>query len=211
MSARADKPTLVYVGDPLCSWCWGFQPSLRKALHAFKGEVDFELVVGGLRTGASALPLNDELREYLRRAWREVEHRSGQPFDFTFLDRANFVYDTEPACRAVVAARTLAPDKALGFNEAIQESFYHRGLDPTDRQTFLTVAREQALSEEKFGETFDAVSTDTATQSDFERARRLGAHGFPTVLLHKNDTWSTVTRGFVPPEVLVDLLRDHVD
>ena len=54
-------------------------------------------------------------KDYIREAWTRVGAATGQPFDFSFLDREGFVYDTEPACRAVVTARRLLPRIALPF------------------------------------------------------------------------------------------------
>ena len=51
MSAR-----LIYVMDPMCSWCWGFAPVAAALIaQAHEAGVPTHLVVGGLRTGGSAL------------------------------------------------------------------------------------------------------------------------------------------------------------
>lgn len=197
---------LIYVGDPLCSWCWGFAPSLRKLRLKHSGRFDYRLVVGGLRTGASAPPVDDRMRAYLAGAWREVERRSGQPFNHAFLETADFVYDTEPACRAVVAARTIAPSAVFDYNESLQDAFYHRGLDPTALDTFLTVAREQGLDETEFESAFQSSDVEHETRADFEAAREMGVHGFPTVVVRDNGTTHIVSRGWLPPEALNDQL-----
>ena len=200
-------PELIYVGDPLCSWCWGFQPSWRKLRLSHPARFRYSLLVGGLRTGASALPLDDRLRAYLADAWREVGKRSGQPFDYGFLAGAEFVYDTEPACRAVVAARLIAPERVFDYNESLQDAFYRRGLDPTDRSTFLTVAREQGLSEDELDVALSSVDVERETRRDFERTRSLGVHGFPTVILHANGAHETIARGWLPPEAFIEKLQ----
>ncbi|MFQ5523922.1 MAG: DsbA family protein, partial [Acidimicrobiia bacterium] len=38
---------LIYVGDPMCSWCWGFAPEIEDLAD----EYPVEVVVGGLRPG----------------------------------------------------------------------------------------------------------------------------------------------------------------
>lgn len=198
---------LIYIGDPLCSWCWGFAPSWRKLRLRHPDRFQYSLVVGGLRTGSSALPLDEHVRDYLAGAWRDVERRSGQPFNHEFLEKAEFVYDTEPACRAVVAARVIAPEHVFDYNEALQDAFYHRSLDPTDRSTFLTVAREQGLSEDEFEAALHSVEVERETLDDFHKARSMGVHGFPTVVLRENGTAHTISRGWLPPEAFTDQLR----
>ncbi len=202
-----DPPELIYVGDPLCSWCWGFAPSLRTLRLKHPDRFRYRLIVGGLRTGSSAPRLDEQVRAYLAGAWKEVERRSGQPFNHSFLETADFVYDTEPACRAVVAARRLAPDRVFEYNEALQDAFYHRSLDPTKLETFLTIAREQGLpQEDAFRTTFHSEEIHRETREDFDKARALGVHGFPTLLVRANGSTQTIASGWLPPEALADQL-----
>ena len=105
-----------------------------------------------------------------------------------------------------VAARQLAPDRVFEFNEALQEAFYHRSLDPTELATFLTIAREQGLSEERFQATFGSDEVHRETQEDFDEARALGVHGFPTLLVRANGSTQKITSGWLPPEALTGQL-----
>ena len=98
----------VYFADPMCSWCYGFSPVITALVERFEGRLGLQVVMGGLRAGNTA-PMRAEDKDYIREAWTRVGAASGQPFDFSFLDREGFVYDTEPACRAVVTARRLLP------------------------------------------------------------------------------------------------------
>ena len=206
MTDVTGRPELIYVGDPLCSWCWGFAPSLRSLRLRHPDRFRYRILLGGLRTGSSALQVDARVRSYLARAWKEVERRSGQPFNHSFLETADFVYDTEPACRAVVAARHLAPDRVFEYNEALQDAFYHRSLDPTKLETFLSIAREQGLPEETFQTTFHTEEVHRETRKDFDEARALGVHGFPTLLVRSNGSTRTITSGWLPPEALSDEL-----
>jgi len=42
---------LIYVVDPMCSWCWGFSPVLKELMRQYQGQISFQLMVGGLRPG----------------------------------------------------------------------------------------------------------------------------------------------------------------
>jgi len=78
---------LIYVGDPMCSWCWGFAPEIAALAEQFPVEV----VVGGLRPGPLAQPLEDGLAGFLAQHWFEIAEQTGQPFDISFLDRRRLV------------------------------------------------------------------------------------------------------------------------
>jgi putative protein-disulfide isomerase len=56
---------LVYVGHPMCSWCWGFAPVLERLIDALR--VPIAVIVGGLRPGPAAAPLDDRMGTSLAR------------------------------------------------------------------------------------------------------------------------------------------------
>ena len=211
MTAEHEDTELVYVGDPLCSWCWGFAPSLSALRRDYPDRFRYRLVVGGLRTGASAPRVDGPMRAYLAQAWKEVERRSGQRFNHEFLETADFVYDTEPACRAVVAARHVSPQHVFDYNEALQEAFYRRSFDPTSHETFVTVAREQGLDELAFQRALASDDVRRDTHADFDEARAMGIHGFPSLVIKENGSARTVTRGWLAPEALSDELAPWLD
>ena len=123
---------LVYVGDPMCSWCYGFGKELAQ-LRAALPALELEIVVGGLRAGGTEI-LDDAAKQFRLQHWARVEAASGLPFNReALLARQGFVYDTEPVCRAVVAARRLAPQSdLLAVFRALQHAFYAEGRDTTD-------------------------------------------------------------------------------
>ena len=54
---------LLYVMDPMCSWCWGFAPVVEAlAEQAARVGVALELRLGGLRR-ATGLALDSQLRQ----------------------------------------------------------------------------------------------------------------------------------------------------
>src|SRR3712207_1860168 len=97
-------PHLVYVADPMCSWCWGFSPVIDAIRHRFADALPIRLIMGGLRPGTTKV-MDAAAKRTIRTHWEHVQEASGQPFDFGFLDRDGFVYDTEPAAKAVVVVR----------------------------------------------------------------------------------------------------------
>jgi len=43
---------LIYIGDPMCSWCYGFGKELSEVMQSLP-ELRLEIVVGGLRACAT--------------------------------------------------------------------------------------------------------------------------------------------------------------
>jgi putative protein-disulfide isomerase len=206
-SGSPDNTRLVYFADPMCSWCYGFSPVIGALAERFEGRLPLDVVMGGLRAGNTE-PMRAEDKDYIRNAWTRVGAASGQPFDFSFFDREGFVYDTEPACRAVVAARRLMPSMALPFMARIQQAFYAENRDMTAPDELAGVAEEAGFERASFGETFAAAETRNETFRDFLTAQSLGIHGFPTVIAGSEEKgYALLTNGYRPLEDLAEPLE----
>ena len=191
---------LVYIADPMCSWCYGFGPELEKLLKRHP-EAELELVMGGLRP-FNTQATTPQFREMLREHWRHVSTASGLPFSESALDRPGFVYDTEPACRAVVTARTLEPAKALPYMKAAQLAFYRDARDVTRADELAEIAGECGFERDTFRMHLDSEAIRAATRADFVRTQSLGVSGFPTLgVLHGEQVY-LVTSGYVTDDVL---------
>ena len=197
----------IYFADPMCSWCYGFAPVIWALAERFEGRMDVQLVMGGLRAGNTA-PMREEDRAYIRDAWARVHAASGQPFDFSFLEREAFVYDTEPACRAVVAVRRLKPQMALPFMARISQAFYAENRDMTAAEEIAGVAEEAGFDPQEFGEAFRAADTRNETFRDFLAAQELGISGFPTLIAgSEKKGYALVTNGYRPLDDVLEPLE----
>jgi putative protein-disulfide isomerase len=196
---------LVYVGDPMCSWCWGFAPEIESLAEDFPVEV----VVGGLRPGPMAQPLEDRMAASLRSHWVEIAERTGQPFDTSFLDRTDgWLYDTEPAAIAVAQMRVMNEARTLDYFTDVQKAFYGRGRDVTDFEVLTDLTDGYDVDR---GEFSDALPTEEAKKrawEDFSRARNWGISGFPTLVGELDDgRLALLARGWTS----ADVIRTRID
>lgn len=207
MSAPAEAPSVrrvVYFADPMCSWCWGFAPVVAQMRAACGDRIEIRLVTGGLRAGETT-PMDERSRAYVRHHWEEVAAQTGQPFDFDFFAREDFVYDTEPACRAAVAMRCLLPGATLDHLHALQHAFYDKNRDVT-REDVLADVAAAFVPREHFLAVWRAPEIIEATRADFALTQRLGIGGFPTVLLQDGNSAEPLTAGWQPFDALEPLL-----
>lgn len=214
MSPRDDLPpgadpatqrAFIYVGDPMCSWCWGFAPVLRALTKRLP--LPLELVVGGLRPGPRAQPVDDEVAAFLAQCWTQVHAASGQPFDHTLLERRGWRYDTLLPCAAVVAMRGQAPQHTLAFNERLHRAFYVEGQDITRPDPYIGLVADFVADPTAFVAHLSTAEAEAAAQADFSWARRLGIGGFPTLLFRDGGELSMITQGFRPAAELVPALE----
>lgn len=200
----------LYVADPMCSWCWGFSPAITKIAEEFGEQAPVRVMVGGLRPGTTE-PMDDQKKTMIRTHWEHVHEASGQPFDFSFFDLDGFVYDTEPACRAVVAARKLDESKALGFLGVLHRSFYAEKRDITDASVLADIAEEFGLPRSEFELTHASPESREETLADFHFAQQSGITGFPTLLAIEDSKPLMVTAGFQKWENLAEPLAGWVN
>lgn len=189
---------LIYIGDTMCSWCWGFAPTLDAIRAKYGDQLTYRVIVGGLRPGANAEPLDERLRAFLREEWSTINNVTGQPFDLTFLDRTRFHYDTHPAARAVVTMRAMKPDAEINFFKRIQRAFYAENTDITEPATLSSLATEFDINADSFGAQLQSDASDTAACADYAAARSLGIDGFPSVVLRDGERYGALTRGYQP-------------
>ncbi len=213
--ANAISPSLVYVGDPMCSWCYGFGLELSEALAQRPG-VRLEIVTGGLRAGGTEV-LDDVGKRFRLFHWAKVEAATGLPFNRdALMARQGFVYDTEPACRAVVAARIAAPTaNLLTVFRAIQNAFYVEGLDTTAKEVLVRVVTQalqaQGFAAEGLEGVFEAQTTRQAAHDDFAQARRWGISSFPALLVRQSGLVTQLVDGFAKTPTLVAAIDRWAD
>ncbi len=185
---------LLYIADPLCSWCYGFGPELTRVLDSHPGSV-LELVMGGLRP-FNREPMSGAFRDMLLGHWKHVSDASGLPFSGTNLQRDGWAYDTEPACRAVVTARAMDYPRAYEYLEAVQAAFYRDGRDATLAGELADVAVSCGFERAAFLGKFESDAMREQTLADFSAAQRLGVNGFPTLGVKHAGQVYLVTSGF---------------
>jgi putative protein-disulfide isomerase len=196
---------LLYVMDPMCSWCWGFAPVLESlAEQAAAAGVPLQLVLGGLRRDAVAIDAAARVR-YLG-YWQAVNASTGQLFNFVDGLPEGLVYDTEPACRALVTARSLDVSSVWPLTQSIQQAFYTQGVDVTRASVLVDLAERAGIPRIVFAEAFDSAEQREATLADFSWVQDLGISGFPTLLAERNGQLALLTNGYQPLEVLAPLL-----
>ncbi|WP_168734403.1 DsbA family protein [Pseudothauera nasutitermitis] len=193
---------IIYFGDPMCSWCYGFTGVIQEIRARYCDRAGVRLVMGGLRPDGTHV-VDVRYRDFLRGHWQEIGHRTGQPFDLSILDKTGWIYDTEKACRAVVAVRKLRPEAEWAYFAAAQRGFYLANHDPNDPRSFARIAETFGIDQALFLATYADAETIGTTRADFDFARSVGVNSFPTVLLRDGEGLAVLTIGYRPLQALL--------
>lgn len=211
-AAAPSEAEFVYVGDVMCSWCWGFAPVLDRLQERFG--LPMRVVNGGLRPGPHASPLNPELVSYLTGAWNKVKEATGQPFDPTWLtDRLEgppWKFDSELPAIAVTVMRRLAPGNDLRFFKDLQYAFYAQGTDLTEPSAYSPLVAGYPVDADRFGAELVTPEAQRDAWADFQEARSMGVFGFPSLFLRRNGRADALARGYQPYEETAEIAAAHL-
>jgi putative protein-disulfide isomerase len=201
----------IYFADPMCSWCWGFAPVIDRLNAAYGEALPIRLIMGGLRPGTEQV-MHLAAKASTRTHWEHVNEASGQPFDFAFFDRQDFVYDTDPAARATVLVRREHPDMALAFLHRAQKAFYAENRDVTSPAVLAELAAELGVGGDDFDERLADEQLKQETWRDYALSQRAGVKGFPTLIVGPNGdgTFALVTSGFQPAGAILPMIDQWV-
>jgi putative protein-disulfide isomerase len=177
--------------------------TLREEFHE---RAKIALVLGGLRPGETA-PLTAVGREDILHHWRQVHERTGQPFRFDKALPPGFVYDTEPASRAVVTMGGIEPTLIFPLFRAIQNAFYAEGRDVTQAGVLAELAAGLGVDAAAFLQAFGSDAVRAKTQAHFRQARQAGVRGFPALILQQDSQLHSISNGCQPLEVV----REAID
>jgi putative protein-disulfide isomerase len=205
-------PHLIYFADPMCSWCYGFSPVLDDIRRAFGRTLPIRVVMGGLRPGTEK-PMTEAAKLEIAGHWSHVHDATGLPFDPAGMSREGFVYDTDPAARAVVVVRRDGEELAAAYLARAQRAFYAEGRDVTSAEVLADLAVELGVEHERFIQQWASEEAKEETWRDYAISQRAGVTGFPTLVAGPNEegVYGVVTRGFAPSEQVLAVLKDWME
>jgi len=175
--------TLYYIHDPMCSWCWAFQPVWKQVREKLPGSVTVKYLLGGLAPDSDD-PMPESTRKEIQGHWKTIQKRvPGTRFNFDFWHVCTPVRSTYPACRAVIAARKQNPSLEDAMVLSIQKAYYLRALNPSDDDVLVNLAIRMELDGERFRQDLNAPETQRRLVDEVLLGRQLGARGFPCLIL----------------------------
>jgi len=175
---------LIYIHDPMCSWCWGYAPTWLKLKEQLEHKIIVEYKVGGLAAD-SQQPMPKAMKEMLEDTWHKIQKQLGTQFNYDFWRNCEPRRSTYPACRAALIARKT--NKEAQMIEAIQRAYYLSAQNPSDEATLVALAQGIGLDKEGFANELVSSSLNNELSDELAFVNALPINGFPSlVLIHNN-------------------------
>jgi putative protein-disulfide isomerase len=174
---------LLYIHDPMCSWCWAFRPAFASLRERLPRELMLRKVVGGLAPDNDQ-PMPEEMRAWLKGTWQSIQETvPGTRFNFAFWENCVPRRSTYNACRAVLAAARISPRSEDPMIEAIQRAYYVEARNPSDVDTLVDLASEVGLDRARFATEFSSEAVEARLREEIAFARRPPFQGFPSLAI----------------------------
>ena len=172
--------TLIYGYDPICGWCYGAAPAVRRVAEEMPVELAMAGLVVGPRVGPAAA-----MEGYVRQASERLRAVTGRAPSEAFYDwmrSPGAVAASAPPAVAVDAVARARPEAALAFAHAVTEAHYADGMDPNDADAYAPLLAAHAP-----GVALPDLHDPARAEAAFAAGRALGIRAFPTFLVRRED------------------------
>ena len=184
-----DKPTLLYIYDPMCSWCWGYRSTWITLQEKLSETIAVKYLVGGLAEDSNQ-PMPDSMQHFLQQTWQKIAEQLGCDFNFEFWSKCKPRRSTYPACRAVIAARAHGVEQQMYY--AIQQGYYLQAKNPSDNSTLIDMASSIGLDRTAFEEALTSEYVEQQLMTEISYVRQLPINGFPSLVLANNNQFTGI-------------------
>jgi putative protein-disulfide isomerase len=197
MSAGEKPVKITYFTDPICSFCWGIEPQLRKLKIEYGDVVEIEYRMGGLlpswdiyNSGPISKPAD------VAHHWDEVSHYIEMPIDGdVWLEDP--LPSSYPPSIAFKAAQLQNDEKALVFLRRIREMVFLEKKNIARWNHLAAAALESGLDTARLKQDYEGRGIQLLEQ-DLELTRAAGANGFPTLIFTNKEGRQTIINGARP-------------
>ncbi|MEH7113762.1 DsbA family protein [Neobacillus niacini] len=181
------KIDVYYVTDPICSHCWALEPTLRRFEKQYGNYFNFHTVMGGLLEKWGDGPI-DPANGIFKPAdvaghWREVGEYSRMPIDGSLMVD-NPVQSSFPPSRVYkVIQKHHDDEKAFEYLRRSREALFAFNQNIAEKSIMIDIVNSIGIDGEAIVNEAEEQSGHQLLNEDFALAGKLGARGFPTIIL----------------------------
>jgi len=199
---------LIYVHDPMCSWCYGFSKTYRQLIENLPDDIEVIRLLGGLAPDTEEI-MPESTRQMVQQNWVRISQViPGVEFNYDFWTKCQPRRATYPACRAVIAAREQGDEYDVAMTHKIQQAYYQQARNPSENETLTDLAGETGLDQDRFAEQLMDESTQQQLLDEIATARSIGISGFPSLVLQKDDRLESVLVNYNDVDAMLRQILD---
>lgn len=203
--------------DPICTWCWGSEPVLKKLEARFPKNLKVSFITGGLvedirnfrddknDIGGDIASTNKNIAKH----WVEASLTHNMPVCIEgfklFSDKYHSSY---PANIAYHAAKMQSEKLANKYLRRLREAAATEARQVTNPDVLVEIASEVGLKVGAFIHAIEDGSAERLFQEDLHFSRSNRVSGFPSFLIRNNyNGKSLILRGYQDYDAIKDVLQ----
>jgi predicted DsbA family dithiol-disulfide isomerase len=201
--------------DPICTWCWGSEPVVRKVRELYGDQVRMVYRMGGLVESVknfndpvnkiNAMNFYSKMGEY----WLASSDRHKMPVDPSFFQEYKTDFRSSwPACLAVKAAQMQDEELAARYLRRLREAGLAECRPIHRRKTQMELAEEVGLSGPQLKADIDSGAAGHAFESDMQEYHTQGGEAFPFYILRTPAGEELPLNGYVSSMALIKLMEE---
>lgn len=201
---------IYYFFDPLCGWCYGFSPTVKKLQENYGDRFVFAAITGGMIRNERARPLS-EMAGYIKGAYKTVERHCGVKFGDAFinlLDEEEVWFGSEPPSLAFVTMKHLVPGRDIELAGKITALISFDGKRPGDVESYKDYAESFGVNYNDFLLGYNSEEMKKHMQDEFDVTANLGISGFPALVLERDKKLYLLSSGARPYDDITAQLQE---
>ena len=212
--APIPKVDLFYATDPLCSFCWVFEPTIKKFRYQYAKYIanDTTLMGGMIEKwenfgGENTDGITDAIE--IAKHWRELGDYTRMVIDGrVWLDEP--VKSSYPSAQVYEIVRRDYPEKERIFLRKLRENVMLWNQDISKEMVLKTMLDEMDMDAEKVWNDSDSFDGRMLLNGDLSLAQSLTVTAFPTVVLINEKNQGIKVVGAQAYDALVEALTQIV-
>ncbi len=206
MSEGIEKPTIIYIYDAICGWCYGFSPVMKTIYEKYKDKFDFQVLSGGMILGDRVAPIA-QMRDVIKNSYKRVEETAGVKFGDKFINEAveegTMIMSSEKPSIALSVFKTYFPQKAVLFASDLQFALNYDGLDLNDDNTYKSIIKKYKIPEGEFIGKLNDEEFRQLAYYDVALSRQLQVTGYPAAFIKTPDMeFFMIAKGYANLETM---------
>ncbi len=184
---QIEHNSLYYIYDPMCSWCYAFEPCLAELQQRLPQQLNLKMLLGGLAPDTTEV-MPAATQAMIQRAWQQIEKQvPNVRFNFDFWSKNTAYRSTYPACRAILAAQKQSPAFAEALRKTIQHAYYQQAKNPSLNAVLIDCAQQIALDSAQFSADLISPEVHAELKAQIQFSRALDVSSYPSLRLVLNN------------------------
>jgi putative protein-disulfide isomerase len=200
----------IYIYDPLCGWCYGFTPVIQELQERSNGNMEFDILSGGMIVGDNRHPFSS-MTAFIQREHTNVEAMTGVKFGQAFLEKllpSEEIMDSEKPGIALTVFKQYQPENAITFAHDMQVALNYHGQSLNNDSTYRLLIRKFSLPEDEFISRLHEEHYRYETHQEFQLVQNWGITGFPAAILDTGKQLYLCARGYTPLDRLEQTIEN---